>query len=132
MKIDVSIVGGGPSGLSAALVLGRCHRRALICDDGMPRNRFSHAVHGLLGHEGREPSALLGTARDELQKYPTLSYRNTRVLDIQAVSEGFEYSCADGTSGSASKLLLASGIVDELPEIVGVEKLYGISVHHCL
>jgi thioredoxin reductase len=132
MTIDVLIVGGGPAGLSAALVLGRCHRRVLICDDGKPRNRFSHAVHGLLGHEGREPSALLQIAREELQRYPTVSHCSTRVTDIQTVRDRFEYSCADGTSATASKILLASGIVDELPELVGIEMLYGISVHHCL
>ena len=90
MTIDVLIIGGGPGGLSAALVLGRCHRRTLICDDGKPRNKFSHAVHGLLGHEGQKPSHLLGIARDELLKYPTVSHRTTRVLDIRPVPDGFE------------------------------------------
>jgi thioredoxin reductase len=58
--------------------------------------------------------------------------RGTRVTDITPVGDGFEYVCADGTNGSASKVLLATGLVDELPELAGIEPLYGVSVHHCL
>ena len=132
MDVDVLIVGGGPAGLSAALVLGRCHRQVLICDDGKPRNRASPAVHGLLGQEGTPPLELLATARAELGKYSTVRSRTTRVSAVWPVGDAFEYSCEDGTQGTASKILLASGIVDELPAIAGVDKLYGGSVHHCL
>jgi thioredoxin reductase len=132
MDVDVLIVGGGPAGLSAALVLGRCHRQVLICDDGKPRNRGSLAIQGLLGQEGKAPSEFLETARAELAKYPTVRSRATRVVAVRPVGDAFAYSCEDGTQGKAAKVLLASGIVDELPAIAGVEQLYGISVHHCL
>lgn len=132
MKFDVLIVGGGPAGLSAALILGRCHRKTLLCDEGRQRNLSSHAIHGLLGREGRSPSAFLDEARQELIRYSSVSLRRSRVTAITPLGDEFEFSCADGTTGSASKVLLATGLVDELPELAGIEPLYGVSVHHCL
>jgi thioredoxin reductase len=132
MKIDVVIVGGGPAGLSSALILGRCHRQVLLCDDNQQRNRASKAIHGLLGREGLPPSAFLEEARQGSMRYKSVLFRQTRVTDIRPAEEGFAFDCADGTAGVASKVLLATGIMDELPKIAGLEPLYGISVHHCL
>jgi thioredoxin reductase len=132
MKIDVLIVGGGPAGLSAALILGRCRRQVLLCDTSQPRNRASKAIHGLLGREGLSPSAFIREAREELTRYKSVSFQETRVTDIRPAEGGFAFDCAGGPGGVASKVLLATGIVDELPEIAGIEPLYGVSVHHCL
>jgi thioredoxin reductase len=132
MEIDVLVVGGGPAGLSAALILGRCHRKVLVCDDNRQRNGASHAIHGLLGRDGMSPPSFLADARRDLARYTCVSIKATRVEDITPTEAGFEFRCADGALGAASKILLATGIVDEVPELAGIEALYGISVHHCL
>jgi thioredoxin reductase len=132
MDYDVLIVGGGPAGLSAALILGRCHRKTLLCDEGRQRNLSSHAIHGLLGRDGLPPSAFLDEARQELTRYKSVSMHRTLVSDIMPAGDKFEFVCADGTCGTAAKILLATGLVDEVPELPGIETLYGVSVHHCL
>jgi thioredoxin reductase len=128
---EVIIVGGGPAGLSAALLLGRCRRKVVVCDAGKPRNRVARALHGFLGHDGIEPVALLRAAREQLQQYDTVSIRDTEVTDARQVAHGFEVTLADGARLGARKLLLATGVIDHLPDILGFEALYGRSVHHC-
>jgi thioredoxin reductase len=117
MQFDVLIVGGGPAGLSAALILGRCHRKALLCDEGRQRNLSSHAIHGLLGREGRSPPDFLDEALEELSRYKSVEVRGTPVTAIVPAGEAFKFVCADGTHGTALKVLLATGLVDELPEL---------------
>ena len=119
MNIDVLIVGGGPAGLSAALVLGRCHRQVLVCDEAQQRNRASQAIHGLLGREGKPPSAFLGDARRDLARYDLVAIKVAKVTAITPAGDGFEFDCDDGSRGFAAKVLLATGLVDELPEDSG-------------
>lgn len=132
MKVDVLIVGGGPAGLSASLVLGRCLRQVLICDEDRQRNRASHAIHALLGREGKSPAALLAAARRDLSRYESVQLKVSKILDIRPEGDVFAFACADGSTGTAAKVLLATGLVDELPPLPGLEDLYGASVHHCL
>ena len=128
---DVIIVGAGPAGLSAALILGRCRRRVLLCDTGKPRNAASHAMHGFITRDGIQPGEFLRLGREQLQQYTSVELRSISVSDARQLDNAFEVSLEDGTRITSRKLLVATGVVDKLPEIEGIEKLYGRSVHHC-
>ena len=127
---DVVIVGGGPAGLSAALVLGRCRRRVLLCDAGTPRNERARELHGYLTRDGIAPLDLLRAGRDELNPYG-IEFREGRVSAISIITEGFTVTLADGARADARTILLASGVTDHVPEIPGLDECYGISAHHC-
>jgi thioredoxin reductase len=128
---DCIVVGAGPAGLSAALMLGRCRRTVLVCDTGKPRNASSAGIHSYLTRDGIRPAEFLALARSEVSRYPTVEFRELEVLDATRSPDGFRLVCADGDQLSARKLLLATGVVDELPPLEGLPALYGISVHHC-
>jgi thioredoxin reductase len=129
---DVVIVGAGPAGLSAALILGRARRTVLICDNGRPRNAASHALHGYLTRDGIHPREFLAIGRKELTPYTTVSLRDIGVADAACEADGrFKVTLADGTSVRSRKLLLATGVCDNLPEIPGIQAMYGRSVFHC-
>lgn len=135
-KFDVIIVGAGPAGLSAALVLGRCRRRVLVCDAGQPRNAASHGLHLFLTRDGIQPAEFLKIARDQLRPYETVQLRQAKVADAVRIAKGFEIVVEAGEGVAkehftARKLLLATGVVDTLPEIDGLGAFYGTSVFHC-
>jgi thioredoxin reductase len=127
---EVVIVGGGPAGLSAALILGRCRRRVLLCDAGSPRNAAATALHGYLTRDGTPPLELLRLGRSDLGPYG-IDVRNASVTAVERGGEGFEVTIAETERVRAHALLLATGICDQLPAIPGVKQCYGISVHHC-
>ena len=128
---DAIIIGGGPAGLSAALILGRCRRRVLVCDSGEYRNAASHALHGFLTRDGIEPQELRRIAHQELSRYETVELRKAEVTDAQRVENHFQITLGDELRLTARKLLLATGVVDHVPEVEGIESLYGRSVFHC-
>lgn len=128
---DVIVVGGGIAGLSAALLLGRCLRRVLVCDHGRPRNAVSRGVHGFLSRDGVSPWELRRLGREQLSAYTTVEYREVEVIDARRSGVGFEVTLATGESVKTRKLLLATGLRDRLPSIPGIEECYGVSVHHC-
>jgi thioredoxin reductase len=130
-EFEVIIVGGGPAGLSAALVLGRCLRTVLLCDAGHPRNEASHAMHGFLTRDNIPPLEFLQIARNQLEPYKNVTLLNGEVNDVMPVSNGFEVTLSDGTAMFCRKLLFATGVVDNLPQINGVEELYGKFIFHC-
>ena len=130
-RYDVVVVGGGSAGLSAALVLGRSRRRTLVLDSGEPRNAPSSGVHGFLSRDRIPPEELLEIGREQLEMYPSVEVRPARVTGASGENGDFEVVIEDGTLVRARKLVLATGVVDELPEEPGFEELWGRGVYHC-
>src|SRR4051812_17687277 len=129
---DVIIVGAGPAGLSAALILGRSRRRVLVCDTGKPRNAASRAMHGYLTRDGMPPLEFLAEARAQMRQYDTVEIRDVEVVDASCRSDArFHVALADGSAHESRKLLIATGVADNVPEIPGFRELYGRSVFHC-
>ena len=131
MKADVAIVGGGPAGLSAALVLGRCRRSVVVFDHGRYRNEAARAVHGFLSRDGIPPAELRCIAKEEIARYAGVSLRASEVVSAQRHDGGFVVGSADGTSVLCRKLLLATGLIDKVPPVPGLRELVGLSVFHC-
>jgi thioredoxin reductase len=128
---DVLIVGGGPAGLNAALVLGRCRRRVALCDSGRPRNANSRGVNGFLSRDGVGPHELRRIGREQLAPYDGVELRDGEVSDVRRTERGFEGELGDGTRLQARKLLLATGLEIDFPDIEGLSELYGQGVFDC-
>src|SRR5687768_5880282 len=118
-EYDVAIIGGGPAGLSAALVLGRCRRRVVVFDHGHPRNYAAVNIHGYLGHDSIPPGELRERGRRECQKYG-VEFVDAEVNGVCACGREFskfELDVEGGEAIRARKLLLATGLKDKLPDI---------------
>ncbi|MFL9683041.1 NAD(P)/FAD-dependent oxidoreductase [Streptomyces sp. KL110A] len=127
---EVVVIGGGAAGLSAGLILGRSRRRTLVVDAGEPRNAPSAHMQGYLSRDGMSPAKFLAAGRRELQEYG-VEVRPGEVTEAAADGEGFVLGLADGTSLTARRLVVATGLVDELPEIEGLAERWGRDVLHC-
>jgi thioredoxin reductase len=129
---DVIVVGGSFAGLSAAMQLARARRRVLVVDAGSPRNRFAHASHGFLGQDGRAPAEILETARAQVLAYPTVAVRRDDATTAHRADDGaFEVALASGDTVRARRLVLATGIVDDLPDLPGLHERWGRTALHC-
>lgn len=130
VRFDVVIVGGGPAGLSAALILGRSRRRVLLCDDRNPRNEASRELHGYLTRDGVPPAQLLQLGREELRRYG-VEQQHATVVDVRRHGDGFDIGLAGGERMLARVVLLATGVRDRIPNVPGLAECYGITAHHC-
>ncbi|MEV8292966.1 NAD(P)/FAD-dependent oxidoreductase [Streptomyces rochei] len=128
-RYDVVVVGGGAAGLSAALVLGRSRLRTLVVDAGEPRNAPSDHMQGFLTRDGMAPAEFLALGREEIARYGVELVRD-RAVDV-AREEDFTVSLAGGRSVRARRLVVTTGLKDELPEVPGVAERFGRDVLHC-
>src|SRR4051794_1368504 len=126
---DCIVVGAGPAGLNAALVLGRARRRVLVLDNGAPRNYATHEMHGVLGHDGLNPAELRGRGRAELAQYG-VDVVAADVHDAEVLDGGVRLTSADSAEVTRT-VILATGMLDEVPDIPGFADVWGTSAHTC-
>lgn len=131
MQHDVIIIGGSYAGMAVALQLLRARRSVLVIDAGQRRNRFASHSYGFIGQDGVDPSAIAQTARRQLEAYPTLTWVEGEAAAIKGAMNRFTVALENGTSHQGARLLLATGVTDELPDIDGLVERWGQSVFHC-
>ncbi|MGJ7905269.1 NAD(P)/FAD-dependent oxidoreductase [Actinopolyspora sp. H202] len=127
---EVAVIGGGAAGLNGALLLSRARRSVVVIDSGEPRNAPATGVHGLLGREGVPPGELLESGREEVRDYGG-HVVSGEVVAVTRDGEEFVLDLGDGRSVRALRLLVTTGLVDELPEVAGLRERWGADVVHC-
>jgi thioredoxin reductase len=129
--LDVTIIGGGPSGLNAALVLGRARKKVAIIDEGRPRNAVTREIHGFLTRDGVTPSEFRRIAKDEISAYPSVSFVVDTAVGITGTDGQFQIETAHGQTFASKKVLFATGMKDEPLDIPGLAEVYGKSAFVC-
>jgi len=127
---DVVIIGGGPAGLSAAVALGRARRTVAVIDSGEPRNAPAHGVHNFLTRDGTSPAELLRLGRAEAVSYGA-TIVDARAVGAEKTDDGFAVTLASGGVFAGRRLLVTTGLVDELPALPGLRERWGVDVLHC-
>lgn len=131
MHHDVIVVGGSYAGMAAALQLLRARRTVLVIDAGLRRNRFAEESHGFLGQDGADPADVARGARDQLMRYPTLTWIDGLAERAGGERDAFSVGTADGAAHAGRRLLFATGVADGLPPVEGLVERWGRSVFHC-
>jgi thioredoxin reductase len=129
-SVDVAVIGGGPAGLSAALVLGRACKRVVLYDAGEPRNSRAAQIHGFVTQDGTSPAAFRRIAREQLASYPAVELRSERVHAIGGTRGRFQIGGAAGNIW-AKRVILCLGLIDELPALPGYRELWGHAIFQC-
>jgi thioredoxin reductase len=129
--LDVIIIGGGPAGLNAAIVLGRCRRKVLLFDTAEYRNRHSHGMHNYLTRDDILPSDFISISHKEIQKYGIKRIQKKIVHARKNEAGVFVAKDQDGNFYNSRKMLVATGLADTIPDVEGFKELYGQSIFHC-
>lgn len=130
-EYDVAIVGGSYAGMAAAMQLARAHRSVCILDAGQPRNRFASKSHGFFTRDGAPPTALSKAGREQLEAYPTVTWREATVESIRGERDEFTVLDESGEAVTARIVILATGVTDHLPEIDGLQERWGDVAFNC-
>ncbi|WNG38494.1 NAD(P)/FAD-dependent oxidoreductase [Archangium violaceum] len=128
---DVVIIGGGPAGLNAALVLGRARKAVLLCDGGTRRNLMAEQIHGFVTRDGTPPMEFRRIAREQLRPYEGVEVRDVGISSVERIASGFRVVLAGGDAVECRRVLLTTGLVDELPDLPGYRELWGKSIFAC-
>ncbi|GAB3799120.1 FAD-dependent oxidoreductase [Spirosoma humi] len=131
LLVDVVIVGGSYAGLSAAMTLGRSLRKVLVIDGGKPCNRQTPHSHNFLTRDGETPANITAIAREQVIRYPSVSFLSDLAIKASADPDVFTVETAGGQQIKARKLILATGVEDLMPPIPGFAECWGRSVLHC-
>lgn len=130
-NFEVIIIGGSYAGLSAAMALGRSLRKVLIIDSGLPCNRQTPHSHNFITQDGETPGAIAQKAREQVLRYPTVTFLNGLAIRGERSEKGFVITTFKGDEFEAKKLIFATGIKDTMPDIKGFKECWGISAVHC-
>lgn len=130
-QFDVIIVGGSYAGLSAGMSLGRSLRKVLIIDSGKPCNEQTPHSHNFLTQDGKTPKEIYELAKKQVLEYKTVEFNQGKAIEAKKVENGFEITTENGEAFEAKKLIIATGIIDEVPNIKGFKESWGISLIHC-
>jgi thioredoxin reductase len=130
-EYEVIVIGGSYAGLSAAMTLGRALRHVLVIDSGLPCNRQAPAAHNFIAHDGQKPALIAAQAREQVKRYPTVQFLEDLVIEVTGENNAFTVITTGGKRFGCKKILFATGIKDQMPEIEGFADCWGISVLHC-
>lgn len=128
---DVAIIGGSFAGMAAALQLARARRSIVIFDTGQPRNRTAEESRGFLTHDGSSPEHIINVAREQLNAYPTITWRKELVDGVSGSLDDFTVQDESGTETHARLVILATGVIDHLPQIEGLQERWGTVAFNC-
>ena len=128
---DAIVIGAGPAGLQAALTLGRMHRSTLLLDSGEYRNGTVLHMHNMIGADGTPPAEFRATARAELAAYEDVEVRDTAATSITGVEDAFVVGIADGSVIEGRRVIIATGVADDLPDVPGLQSLWGTVAFSC-
>ncbi|ULL15009.1 NAD(P)/FAD-dependent oxidoreductase [Paenibacillus sp. H1-7] len=132
MLLDCAIVGGGPAGLNAALVLGRARRHVILFDSNQPRNAVTRHSHGFITRDGVKPGEFRSYAQQDIRRYPSVQIHNdTEVVSVERMGHTFRLATRTGERFDARTILLAAGLREVLPEVRGIHDYYGKSLFSC-